>query len=204
MRVVLPAGLEPAISAFGGQCPIRLDHESRKVRRGGLEPPCGMPDLQSGAVAAAPPTLGVTGGFRPLCGRVHSPAPRHSVRPPWSTRQDSNLRSAGCGPAALAAELLIVAHPEGFEPPPSCFVGKRSYPLCYGRMVVTEGVEPPASVSSGRRSAAQLRPHSSGARIRTSIASLTGKRPAVERHRNGDPTGSRTLFHGLKGHDLNP
>ena len=102
-----------------------------------------------------------------------------------STRQDSNLRSAGCGPAALAAELLIVAHPEGFEPPPSCFVGKRSYPLCYGRMMVTEGVEPPASVSSGRRSAAQLRPHSSGARIRTSIASLTGKRPAVERHRNG-------------------
>ena len=31
-----------------------------KVRREGLEPPCGMPDLQSGAVAAAPPTLGVT------------------------------------------------------------------------------------------------------------------------------------------------
>jgi hypothetical protein len=57
-----------------------------------------------------PPAHGVTGGFRPLCGRVHGPAPRHSVRPPWSIRQDSNLRPAGCGPAALAAELLIVTH----------------------------------------------------------------------------------------------
>jgi hypothetical protein len=28
---VLPAGLEPAISAFGGQCPIQLDHESQSA-----------------------------------------------------------------------------------------------------------------------------------------------------------------------------
>jgi hypothetical protein len=36
---------------------------------------------------------------------------------PQSIRQDSNLRSAGCGPAALAAELLIVYVPlAGFEP----------------------------------------------------------------------------------------
>jgi hypothetical protein len=28
----------------------------RAVRRGGLEPPCGVPGLQPGAVAAAPPT----------------------------------------------------------------------------------------------------------------------------------------------------
>ena len=91
-----------------------------------------------------------------------------------STRQDSNLRSAGCGPAALAAELLIVAHPGGFEPPPSCFVGKRSYPLCYGRMVVTEGVEPPASVSSGRRSAAELSDHGGTYGTRTRDLCLDG------------------------------
>jgi hypothetical protein len=68
------------------------------VRRGGLEPPCGMPGLQPSAVAAAPPTLGVTGGFRPLCGRVHGPAPRHSVRPPCSAKE-SDLRPPVVGRA---------------------------------------------------------------------------------------------------------
>lgn len=45
-----------------------------KVRREGLEPPCGMPDLQSGAVAAAPPTLGVTSQDRTGSFRDHRPA----------------------------------------------------------------------------------------------------------------------------------
>ena len=45
-----------------------------KVRREGLEPPCGMPDLQSGAVAAAPPTLGVTSQDRTGSLRDHRPA----------------------------------------------------------------------------------------------------------------------------------
>ena len=45
-----------------------------KVRREGLEPPCGMPDLQSGAVAAAPPTLGVTSQDRTGGLRDHRPA----------------------------------------------------------------------------------------------------------------------------------
>ena len=46
----------------------------REVRRGGLEPPGEMPDLRSGAVAAAPPTLGVTSQDRTGSLRDHSPA----------------------------------------------------------------------------------------------------------------------------------
>ena len=45
-----------------------------RVRRGGLEPPGEMPDLRSGAVAAAPPTLGVTSQDRTGSLRDHSPA----------------------------------------------------------------------------------------------------------------------------------
>src|ERR1700757_4157789 len=67
---VLPAGLEPAISAFGGQCPIRLDHESQSAP-GWTRTIVWVPDLQSGAVAAVPPTLGVTGGTRTLSNRLH-------------------------------------------------------------------------------------------------------------------------------------
>src|SRR6516225_11767470 len=45
-----------------------------RVRRGGLEPPCGMPGLQPSAVAAAPPTLGVTSQDRTGSLRDHGPA----------------------------------------------------------------------------------------------------------------------------------
>jgi hypothetical protein len=51
-------GLEPRAPAFGGQRSILLSYEDM-VRRGGLEPPCGMPGLQPGAVAATLPTHGV-------------------------------------------------------------------------------------------------------------------------------------------------
>ena len=65
--------------------------------------------------------------------------------------------------------------PGGIRTPPSCFVGKRSYPLCYGRMVVTEGIEPPASRSSGGRSTAALSDHGETYGTRTRDLLLDGQ-----------------------------
>jgi hypothetical protein len=70
-----------------------------KVRREGLEPPCGMPDLQSGAVAAAPPTLGVTSQDRTGSLRDHRPALcRLSCGAPAARAERA---SPGCRPGAL-------------------------------------------------------------------------------------------------------
>ena len=73
------------------------------VRRGGLEPPCGIPDLRSGAVAAAPPTLGVTGGTRIMWpGHVLQPGRRipgqcrsRRPSPPLARRRLGGGRSRG-------------------------------------------------------------------------------------------------------------
>jgi hypothetical protein len=54
-------------------------------------------------------SAGEDAGTRTRNGLAHNRLLSLSVRP-QSIRQDSNLRPAGCGPAALAAELLIVTH----------------------------------------------------------------------------------------------
>jgi hypothetical protein len=76
-RAVLSAGLEPAISAFGRQCPIRLDHESPKVYvgRDGFEPPCPQNLVYSQAQSSALPTThGAADAIRTRTLRVHGPA----------------------------------------------------------------------------------------------------------------------------------
>jgi hypothetical protein len=77
-----------------------LDHRSL-VRRDGLEPSCGMPGLQPGAVAAAPPTRGVPYRIRTGQSSGHSRVPQPLGSRHQSIRQDSNLREAVCGTAAL-------------------------------------------------------------------------------------------------------
>lgn len=71
-RVLGPIRTADLVVRNHARYPLR--HEDIKVRREGLEPPCGMPDLQSGAVAAAPPTLGVTNQDRTGSLRDHGPA----------------------------------------------------------------------------------------------------------------------------------
>jgi hypothetical protein len=71
---------------------------------------------------------------------------------PQSIRQDSNLRPAGCGPAALAAELLIVTHPWQDSNLQSLPVRSRTrYPLRHRGMVVPARFERAASCVSCRR-----------------------------------------------------
>ena len=120
-----------------------------KVRREGLEPPCGMPDLQSGAVAAAPPTLGVTSQDRTGSLRDHRPAlcrlsyshraqRRNRTSVPWvwtrcspielaeparSRRDLTPLRPASQAGSSTASDSATVLS-EGIGPPsPGCGPG---------------------------------------------------------------------------------
>ena len=75
------------------------------VRRGGLEPPCGMLGLQPSAVAAAPPTPGVTSQDRTGSLRDHGPALcrlSYSHRAPRRNRTSVPWVWTRCSPIELA------------------------------------------------------------------------------------------------------
>lgn len=73
----------------------------------------------------------------------------HGGEKKWSTQRDSNPRPADSNSAALPAELwiLLMVHPEGFEPPTHGFVVHCSVQLSYECPVIyyMEGKEKTAS-----------------------------------------------------------
>jgi hypothetical protein len=104
--LVSPAGLEPAASTFGRWRSIPLRYEDMRGGTWGRTRDAEATVLQTAERSVAH-FRREDDGNRTRCGLAHNQPPRQSVRP-QSIRQDSNLRPAGCGPAALAAELLIV------------------------------------------------------------------------------------------------
>ena len=110
--------------------------------------------LQAAERAAAHNRLGRTTSLEPANYQIHSLAPRPLWIRPQSIRQDSNLRSTGCGPAALATELLIVTcAPRRTRTSISGFVTRCPSPLNDGRLVSAAGDDPAASSVSSWRSA---------------------------------------------------
>src|SRR5215475_3444500 len=96
---VSPAGLEPAVSTFGGW---RVLHCATRtcVAEPGVEP--GMPRRLFYRQLSGPSltSAGEDDGNRTRCGLAHNRPPRQSVRPQCAIR-DSNPGPTACGAAAL-------------------------------------------------------------------------------------------------------
>ena len=100
MRAALPAGLEPAISAFARQRPIRLDHESRSAPGRTRTSVWGTRFTVWGSRRCATDAWGDRRDSNPLRPASRAGSSPLRIRPPWAAR-DSNPQPSGCGPDAL-------------------------------------------------------------------------------------------------------
>ncbi len=170
-----PARSRTGQPSFGGTAENPLP--GARVRREGLEPPCGMPGLQPGAVAAAPPTLGVAEGTRTLYARIHGPGPRPLwIRPPCSA-EGSNLQPPGCGPSALTIELAELERVQEESNPHSEIRSLVPCPLDDGRLSTRSTSRTCPSRLSSWCSAAELCGREAGPTgLEPATSALTGQR----------------------------
>jgi hypothetical protein len=179
-----------------------LDHGS-EVRRGGLEPPCGMPGLQPSAVAAAPPTHeGALRDSDPLC--------PDSQSGPSATWVKAPVRNEGLEPSRngvwnrrSAAELIAHEYAQEESNPHREIRNLVPYPLDHGRLVPAGRADRPASRASGGCSAAELsgRGDDDGTRTRTVHLDGVEHWPVVLRHLGSDGR-TRTFCLVVNGHPL--